>query len=261
MKNILKILTFNLKNDSPFTMSTYRWENRYKYIKLILNTLDYDLLGVQELNSKYLEQMNKLLPAYFSIGLPRTSSKSEDELAAIFFSKERFHCIKENTFWLSEFPYKQGSKLKSSIFPRICTLCLLEDHATHSQLLFVNTHLDHLLPYTRQLQIQQLIHVIQTFKEGFDPYILITGDFNTSIHSHALTTLLNSELNVSSIFDDKATNTLHFFNGKQYQNKEPIDHIFYDQRLKLLDYKIISEHFDGHYPSDHFPVYARILIK
>lgn len=261
MKNTLNVLTFNLKNDSFLTSSKYRWEIRYQYVKSILKTLDYDILGVQELTNQNMASVCLFLTDYHCVGNSRhKNEKQNDELSAIFFKKERFDCISEKTFWLSGKPEKKGSKVLLSIFPRICTIAHLYDKQTQAYFLFVNTHLDHLLPVTRKNQILKLIEIIKTYYSSQQPYLIITGDFNTTLHSTAIKALLAGSLGIEPIYTNDYNNTIHHFNGTINPKKAPIDHIFFDKRLKLLNYRIITNHFNGQYPSDHYPVMATIQI-
>ena len=256
----LKILSFNLKTDTIITKKSKKWEQRIKYIKEILHTLDYDILGTQELPLNKFNDLSLYLKNYYAFGLARNDKSLKDELSAIFISKKRFNIISEQTFWLSNTPNDIGSKLKLSIYPRICTLALLEDKQTNKHILFANTHLDHLLPRTRKNQIKQLINIINEYKGNTNPLIFITGDFNTTIKSNAIKYLLDSTLNIKSVYNKDTFNTIHFFKGKVNNNSEPIDHIFVDNRTTIIDYNIINYDIDGVYPSDHFPVIATINI-
>ena len=256
----LKILSFNLKTDTIFTKEANKLHKRIKYIKEMLNILDYDILGVQELPLNKYNDLSSYLNKYHAFGLARNDKSLNDELSAIFLLKDRFKIIKEDTFWLSNTPNNKGSKYKLSIFPRICTLALALDTHTNKYILFSNTHLDHLLSSTRKNQIKQLINIINEYKDNYNPLIFITGDFNTNINSSAIKYLLNSNLNIKSVYNKETFNTIHFFKGIINTNLEPRDHIFVDNRVNIIDYNIINKDIDGIYPSDHYPVIATINI-
>jgi endonuclease/exonuclease/phosphatase family metal-dependent hydrolase len=40
-----------------------------------------------------------------------------------------------------------------------------------------------------------------------------------------------------------------------------IDYVFVDRHLDVLKYAALSDSFDRRYPSDHFPVVARVVFK
>lgn len=262
MKNLLRILTFNLKNDTLLTANKNRWSNRYPYIKCILSTLDYDILGVQELTANHTDALKNILTDYHCVGLSRNKKHDKnDELSAIFFKKDRFNCVSEKTLWLSNTPSNKGSKVLLSIYPRICTIVHLHDKLSGQHFLVVNTHLDHLLTTTRKAQIKKLIAIIQNYYATNDYYLIVMGDFNTSLSSAAIKLLISSNLQLQPIYGKQYSNTLHRFSGKANPNKKPIDHIFFDRRLTLVDYEIITENFNGQYPSDHYPVHATLHIK
>ena len=41
----------------------------------------------------------------------------------------------------------------------------------------------------------------------------------------------------------------------------PIDFIFVSKGIKVYSHKTLSNEFNNHYPSDHFPVFAEIVFE
>jgi endonuclease/exonuclease/phosphatase family metal-dependent hydrolase len=51
------------------------------------------------------------------------------------------------------------------------------------------------------------------------------------------------------------------FNGfKGDRSGEKIDYVFVPAGVKVLEAKILHNNVDGRYPSDHFPVVARVRL-
>jgi endonuclease/exonuclease/phosphatase family metal-dependent hydrolase len=43
--------------------------------------------------------------------------------------------------------------------------------------------------------------------------------------------------------------------------RDRIDYIFVSRGSTVLDYVVLTDSMRGHYPSDHFPVVANVLLK
>ena len=41
----------------------------------------------------------------------------------------------------------------------------------------------------------------------------------------------------------------------------PIDFIFVSKGIKVYSHKTLPDEFNNHYPSDHFPVFAEIVLE
>ncbi len=259
-KEYLNIVSFNLKNDSILTLKNYRFSSRLKLIKALFNVIEFDVMGIQELLFSNKKLIDNILIDYFSIGKGR--SNKDDETTIIFFAKKRFKLVKEETFWLSESPTEIGSKNMISLFPRICTMAIVEDlYNNNHKYLFVNTHLDHLFPITRTYQVKKLLELIENFKNEVNASTIIMGDFNTTLKSTALKQLQEEPYKYKGIFSSKSSNTLHYFRGVENEAKDAIDHIFYDEDFQLISHEVINFQIDNSYPSDHFPITAKFKLK
>jgi endonuclease/exonuclease/phosphatase family metal-dependent hydrolase len=58
--------------------------------------------------------------------------------------------------------------------------------------------------------------------------------------------------------DVKDVRTAHEFKGTRQGNK--IDFVFVQPAVKVLEAEVLYDNIDGRYPSDHFPVTARLLL-
>lgn len=258
----MKIMTFNLKNDTFFTSKKMRWDVRKQYVLNIIQLYSPDIIGVQELTPETKQQLEELLPEYCFVGKPRNRSwQIMNEQTDIGFKKERFYFLEGDTFWLSSSPNKQGSRVWTSVFPRICTRALLQDKTTNQQILVYNTHLDHLIPHSRLKEMMILIKAIQERKLNHVPVVLM-GDFNTNAHSKALKLLSENSMCYKSVYASSFVihNTIHHGSGKTNEKAQPIDYIFVSEEVEVLDCEIITTHFNGLYPSDHYPVICNLKL-
>lgn len=256
------VATFNLKNDMPLTRRFLRWSTRKSAVLACITEMDADILGVQEATDEMLEAVSTLNEVYDKVGIPRNNRpKSTSERTDIFYKKNKFTCLYNETFWLSGTPNKPGSKTLLSPFPRICTYAKLQDRATGEILNVFNTHLCHLLPYTRNKTMKILLNHINDYQ--LQGNIILLGDLNTNSDSTTVRHVLNHQaIPLKSVYPNHITmNTMHFGNGHLNPKDLPIDYIFVSKDVVVHHTKIVIEKFENMYPSDHFPVVTTLSIK
>jgi len=95
----------------------------------------------------------------------------------------------------------------------------------------------------------------------------VTGDFNSG-ESSAVTYYLvgrtaGAPLKLADTFravhpDAKDVVTYHGFRGARGGKK--IDYVFVSPEVKILEAEILHDNRDGRYPTDHFPVTAKVML-
>ncbi|GAB6170490.1 endonuclease/exonuclease/phosphatase family protein [Clostridium carnis] len=257
----MRVMTFNLRSDFILDINN-RWKNRAEIVYEIIKKYNCDIIGVQELTDKMLEDLRKNLVDYNIVGSPR-SKKIFIERNDILVSKK--HKIIENsTFWLSSEPNTVGSSIWYSLYPRICTTALIELE-DKTKIRVYNTHLDCLLPKAREYGLKKIGEMIEK-QEDIDglPSILM-GDFNATPTSKLIKGF--SEGN----FSKKKFISVNGFKGEAYKmstmskfkgNKTGyhIDYIFVSEDFSIINSKIVDDNIKGKYPSDHYPIVAEIKI-
>ena len=96
--------------------------------------------------------------------------------------------------------------------------------------------------------------------------VVLTGDFNCIKDSDPYKIITSS---TPKLFDAQFISEHGYYGGNVSYNGfqnilEPnnkIDFIFVNEKFKIYQHGIISEKFNGHYPSDHMPVVADIYFK
>ena len=273
MKVKLKVITFNTA--SPWGSSenhTSSQERVGKFIKYMKEE-SADLIGTQELNSFYMEEMNKHLTDYSSYGEKRGGDDSEwtSEMNGVFFKKDRFSLVEKKTFWLSRTPDKESryvsvdenNEEQRARCYRICSYVILRD-VSSVKIAFLNTHLDHICEAAMLWGAQLILSEIEKIKEkyGRDICIVLSGDFNQKEDS-AVYKLLSSELN-DTTDETKKRATYQNWGEDCDENggwaplrpgDSPIDFIFTNG--KGIQYRILDKKDNG-YISDHFGVFAEI---
>jgi endonuclease/exonuclease/phosphatase family metal-dependent hydrolase len=125
---VYKVVTFNLKR-CVSKNSKYDFAKRADAVEEFFNKVKPDIIGTQELTYSTITQVEGFLKNYKWVGLGRLGGR-KGEFTAIFFNSEKFDLIEEDTFWLSKNPTRPGSRGWFSLFPRICTWCILKDKDT-----------------------------------------------------------------------------------------------------------------------------------
>ena len=245
------------------------FQNRTESIEEFFRRVSPDILGTQELTEKAIDVLEKkehISDIYGRVGCPRTLNR-KDEYTAIFYKKELFELIESDTFWLSRSPQKNGSRSWFSLFPRICTWCILKPKNGGDPIRIYNTHLDCFSPFARRRGAA----LIKKFAEKYDSERLcgtvIMGDFNALPTSKTVKTLLENgkegafakdTFSVLYRLDPENIRTYHGFKGTK--KGAPIDYIFATKRLDIISAHIDRTAYGGMYPSDHFPVIAKITV-
>jgi endonuclease/exonuclease/phosphatase family metal-dependent hydrolase len=224
-----------------------------------------DIVGLQEALQFQLEAILANFPEFKSIGIGRDPG-GEGEYAAILYLWERFEEVDSGTFWLSETPEVPSTHWGNKHL-RICTWARLLDKESGRHLYIYNTHFDHQIQPSRENSSLLLAERIAD-RSHKDP-VIVTGDFNAGEDNPAITYLtgMDSALGKSPIqlidtfrqlFPDEQT--VGTFNGfKGVSDGKKIDYVFVQPGTQVKEAAIIRDSKDGRYPSDHYPVSAKIV--
>lgn len=260
----LTIATFNLKHDYIVWLSTH-WSKRRIAVQQFFQQETPDIVGTQELTKAMIEELLELIPEYDWIGQGRGGGE-KGEYCAILYRKDRFRCIRKDTFWLARDEKKKGKRDWLAVLPRICTWGLFEEVGTGEKMLLYNTHLDHVSPVARRNGLALIGNHIRR-QNGAIPCIL-TGDFNAMPGSGALKYLENLDVQYG-LFSGNSYNlflnaegrqrTYHGFRGKTLG--KPLDYIFTSKEIDILEAQIVQKKYDNRYPSDHYPILMKITVN
>src|SRR5688500_8882741 len=142
----LRVMSFNIRfgtaKDGP-----NHWDLRRDLLVDTIRKFDPDLLGTQETLLEQAEYLAEKFPQYDWLGVGRDDAKRKGESVAIFWRKDRFEKLDAGHFWLSEKPDVPGSKSWDTSLTRMATWVKLRDRKAEgpaSQLVWVNTHFDHM---------------------------------------------------------------------------------------------------------------------
>lgn len=269
----VRIMTFNIRYGSA-NDGENNWKNRRDMVFDVIRKQKSDVIGLQEALRFQIDEIRQALPMYAEIGVAREDGKINGEYSAILYRADRFGVGEAGTFWFSDTPEVPGSNTWGNACVRICSWARLIENSSGKVFYAFNLHLDHVSQPSREKSAVLLTQRIEGRKLA-EPFVL-TGDFNTGETNPVITylkgqTALSGADGVSAknpvplvdTFrvlhpDAKDVRSAHDFKGTRQGNK--IDYVFVQPGVKVLEAEILYDNVDGRYPSDHFPVMARLIL-
>jgi endonuclease/exonuclease/phosphatase family metal-dependent hydrolase len=257
----LRFMTFNLRfaHRRPPNL----WADRRPAVREVIRSRAPDVIGTQEGLYPQLVDMEMDLPGYRWIGLGRNGG-SRGEFMAIFYRPDRLSSLEFDHYWLSDTPTLIDSRSWGNRVRRMVTWVRFVEHASGAQFYVVNTHLDHESQFSRE----QSAELICRHARELDPElpIVLLGDFNAPARSGPVYERFTGGAGFQDTWTavgnpEPSYGTYHAFQGLSgAEGHGRIDWILTRGRVVPMDSEIVTDAPGGQYPSDHFPVVARIRL-
>jgi endonuclease/exonuclease/phosphatase family metal-dependent hydrolase len=170
-----------------------------------------DIIGTQEGLYSQLRDLEAGLPEYRWIGLGRDGG-SRGEFMAVYYRHSRFEPLEYDHYWLSDTPAVPGSMTWGNHYPRMVTSVRFRDRVAGTELLIVNTHLDHEVQLSRERSAALILGRLALVPDSVP--IIITGDFNVPAGANVVYgTLVGAGRLRDSWLAPSAADTLGTFHG------------------------------------------------
>jgi endonuclease/exonuclease/phosphatase family metal-dependent hydrolase len=257
---VYKVMTYNIRVDTILD-GFHRWGRRKGMVVDTLADHAPDVIGLQEVLDRQLEDIQEALPQYDAYAVGRTDGEDKGESCPILFRRDRFGFLDSGTFWFSDTPEEPGSKDWGNVWPRICSWVHIFELETGFSFYVYNVHLSCFSQNSRRKSVELLAQRIADRKVP-DPFV-VTGDFNMEIDNPAMRFLQQADYTTPY---PKMVDAWHSVNlvssrrGTSPGSGRQIDHIPISEGGRALSAQIDSREVDGRYPSDHFPVVAEIAF-
>jgi len=248
----MRVMSYNVQTGNANSITS-----RVANVRKNIINYDADIVGAQEVNYIWLEELNKLgfFETYTRIGEAREGEKraAGNEYSCIFYKTDKFNLIDSGTYWLSDTP-ERISKLPDCDYYRVMTYGVFERKSDGVKFIHVNTHLEwnHGEVKTNLLQINVLLDLTDSLlaKHGDLP-VFFTGDFNEQPTSEGYARMLEWGTNdARNIAESSTTN-------KTFSGGTIIDYCFVSEDdFAVTSFKITK----GNSGSDHYPVYVRFHL-
>lgn len=280
--------TYNIRNKNDGdSINGNVWTKRCQVICDQINFEQPDVFGTQEAYIRQLHDLDSRLDGYAHIGIARDDGKEAGEHSAIFYKTDRFDLLNNGDFWLSEHPDRPGLGWDAAC-TRICSWGEFRDKVTCFRFFFFNLHMDHVGVVARREAARLVVRKIREIAGEKAPVVL-TGDFNVD-----QTDEIYRIFTKSGILKDSYTSAHMRFaeNGTfndfktDLKTESRIDHIFVSSEFEVRNYGVLT---NGYWtvssdktkkrksrnapqeidfkknvrrtPSDHYPVFARIVYR
>jgi endonuclease/exonuclease/phosphatase family metal-dependent hydrolase len=129
-----------------------------------------------------------------------------------------------------------------------------------------NLHLDHESQPSRERSTLLLKQRIESRAFSAEP-VIVSGDFNVGDRYPALVSLVGGEAGAAAAFVDTyrvrypdAATVGTFTGSSSRHNRRKIDYVLVQPGTEVLSADIIRTSRNNRYPSDHFPVVARVRL-
>ena len=259
----LDVMSFNIRYGTARDGDN-SWELRRRAVVDVIETYSPEVLGVQEALRFQLDELAEAMPRYKEIGVGRADGVEAGEYAAILVDRSRLEVLDEGTFWFSDTPETPGSTSWGNDIPRICTWARVRERASERSFYVYNVHWDHRSQPSRERGAELLLRRIAQRSSPEDP-VLVTGDFNAGESSAAFKRLLDDDAvrftDTFRTLNEEATGVGTFNGFEGETNGEKIDAILASDGWEVLASEIVRDAPGGRYPSDHFPVVARVRFS
>lgn len=233
---------------------TYTTRRMHLWAKQINNTLP-DSLGVQEINSAWVEGLEELLPQYDYYGVKRGGDENEQksEMNGIFYLEDKYNLLESDTFWLSNTPETE-SKYENAGCYRICSYVVLENKTTGEKYIHLNTHFDNSSTEAQNLGGKLVCEYAEKLAKKYENTpIVITGDFNQYSDGESVKLLENSGYTNANGGVMEAT----YHGWGENSHTEPIDYIFV-KGFTTSDYVVHLNTGEKTDISDHYMITTKL---
>jgi endonuclease/exonuclease/phosphatase family metal-dependent hydrolase len=262
----LRVMSFNIRYDNPADGED-AWPKRRAKAASMIRFHRADVAGLQEALRGQIADLEAALPEFGWFGSGR-SAERDGEHCAVLFRKDRVEVLDQNTFWLSETPEVAGSRSWDAALPRIVTWGRLRDRRTGAAFWLFNTHFDHMGETARRESARLLLRKVAEIA-GRDTPVVVTGDFNSTPDSEPYRILTSPGPEgeppglVDALFASAHPHHGPTSSWNAFKAIEPgrrIDFVLVRPPVEVRQHGILSDTFDGRFPSDHLPVVAEVAV-
>ncbi len=255
-ESTMRIMSFNIRCTNVGSDS---WEDRIGIVSQTMLDSEADSIGVQEATPEWMNALKETIgDKYAYVGVGRDDGDDEGEYSAVFYLKDKYTVVNSGTFWLSETP-DVPSRGWDAACNRVCTWVHLENKETGEQYVHMNSHFDHVGISARKNSVDM---IIERAKQFTDIPVVFTADMNVVEGSDNYNQFVNSDY-----FEDTKYRAPDSMNYCTYHDTKPqlhkndvIDYVMINEGFEALAYKVVTEGIDGRFVSDHYPIYADIVL-
>lgn len=258
MSSPLNVATYNLRLDLE-SDGANAWPQRKAMVLSLIRYHEFDIFGTQEGLPHQIRDLEEL-SEFARAGVGRDDGQAAGEHAAIFFRKARFLELARGDFWLSETPNKPSKGWDARCCNRLASWVRLQDRVTGRILLVASVHFDHEGVVAQRESAKLLLRWIAEHRRS--DTVICLGDFNSTPETEQIKAMRSVLRDAREITRLPPYGPRDTFNDFKFGTAPTplIDYIFVDNNVRVLKYATLTDSNGVRYPSDHFPVVARVEI-
>ena len=245
----LKVMTFNIRGTTTEDDAFNNWGMRAGACRDMIIDQQPSIVGFQELVATEWKYMSGALASHGYVGAP-----VDDPMNSFMYRPDELEVLSEGVFWLSDTPDKSSTSWDGYV--RYVHWAIMKVLSSGQEFFYINTHFG-LTTASRKSAMTLIQKRIKLLNTNNLPIVMM-ADFNTHATDSVFEGIRESMVctrEVAPITDDVKTYNAWGNEAKAYQ----CDHIWITNTIKCLEYKTVTQWYDGHkYVSDHFPVYSII---
>ncbi len=260
----LTVMTFNIRT-SGGNDGENGWVHRRALVVKTIERFAPDVAGLQEALDEQVEYLADALDGYRWLGADRglNGGAGLSEYTPIFYRRASLIPIESGTFWLSSDPDgPTGSGWRRNV-SRIVTWARFHQRGSGRRLYVFNTHLT-LRRGQRQVDSAKMI-AARAAALPAGSAVVVTGDFNAMAEiSETWRAATGRGLRDAWLLADERIGpprTSSDFRPPALANPGRIDWILVGGPVGVRAAETIVDHDEGRYPSDHYPVIARLELQ
>jgi endonuclease/exonuclease/phosphatase family metal-dependent hydrolase len=228
----------------------------------LIRALAPDVMGTQEGLYPQIKELAHDLPEYDWIGLGREGG-SRGEFMAVFYRRARVEPLAYDHFWLSDTPEVINSATWGNTYRRMVTWVKFRDRSTGAEFYLFNTHFDHQVQAAREKSAELLRQRVAALETKLP--VLLIGDFNAAAPTNAVFKILTDGGFFRDAWlaaperDGEGVGTSNQFKAA-VPGGPRIDWILVRGGVEVERAAISTFSRNGQFPSDHFPVFAKLRL-
>jgi len=260
---MLNVATYNLRLNTPDDGPNI-WAERREMVKALVRYHEFDLFGTQEGQPEQIKDL-EALSEYAHVGVGRDDGKDEGEHSTIFYRRTRFQLLQHGDFWLSETPERPSKGWDGLCCNRLVSWARLHDRISGVNLLVTSAHFDHEGAVAQRESAKLLLRWLAANRitGAKADRVIALGDFNSTPESEPARLMRAVLGDARALSEQPPYGPSASFNDFRFgvAPEKLIDYIFVDHGIRVLKYAVLSDSNGMRYPSDHFPVAVRLLVR
>ncbi len=268
----IRIVSYNMLFDlyDDALEEAYKWPQRLPRIVALIEEMQPDIMGIQELYSDQFDDLRQRIEDTYSY-FARPSNNGE--LNVIIYRKDRFCQVDRQVWSMTTTPHEQSNHILSMVH--------LKDLQTRKTFAVFNAHLAFSNVNKRDYQVRFIADYVEDVAEVMP--VVVTGDFNAFPHFLEQEKLpfydgeyIHRIMTQWSLRDSKDLALLgHVGPLSTFTNKPDdvapfqgtgtpgvfLDHIYVTRGIQVWMHAVQPAKVDGYFPSDHMPVLVDFHVK